>query len=219
MVFVLDSSGSIRDNNPLDGSYDNWNLLLDFVINIVGLLPLSNDTFRFGIVRFSDIGESIIYLEDFQEDKIALIEAVQRISYIGSNTNTASGLREMFEGQFIPERGDRILIPNIAIVITDGVSTIDKELTVPTAIGAQQRGVEILAVGIISAIDEEELRNISSPPQEEGETYWKITDFTRLDDIVQSVIAKICNLPPGKCFFQLCLFSLYSQTCPKDQLC
>ena len=31
LCIVIDSSGSIRDNNPQDGSFDNWNLILDFV--------------------------------------------------------------------------------------------------------------------------------------------------------------------------------------------
>ena len=31
LCIVVDSSGSIRDNNPSDGSYDNWKLTLEFV--------------------------------------------------------------------------------------------------------------------------------------------------------------------------------------------
>ena len=198
MVFVLDSSGSIRDNNPIDNSYDNWGLLLQFVINIIDYLPVGPNNFRFGVVRFSDRGESMIFLDEFLTDKTGLIEAVRDIRYVGSNTNTASGLREMSEGQFTADRGDRLLIPNIAIVITDGVSTIDKELTISTAVAAQEKGIKIFAVGITSSIDEEELRFMSSPPQQEDETYWKITDFTRLDDIVQSVISQTCQVQSGK---------------------
>ena len=35
IAFLLDSSGSIRDNNPADKSYDNWNLVLTFLADIV----------------------------------------------------------------------------------------------------------------------------------------------------------------------------------------
>ena len=59
LCIVIDSSGSIRDNNPPDNSYDNWRLLLDFVemvrffliINLV-LFPIqrpSHDTFHAAI--------------------------------------------------------------------------------------------------------------------------------------------------------------------------
>ena len=35
IVFIVDSSGSIRDNNPADGSYDNWELALNFISDFV----------------------------------------------------------------------------------------------------------------------------------------------------------------------------------------
>ncbi len=34
LCIVIDSSGSIRDNNPSDGSYDNWSLMLNFVVEV-----------------------------------------------------------------------------------------------------------------------------------------------------------------------------------------
>ena len=34
-IVIIDSSGSIRDNNPSDGSYDNWELTLSFVKEVV----------------------------------------------------------------------------------------------------------------------------------------------------------------------------------------
>ena len=37
---VIDSSGSIRDNNPADGSFDNWELLLEFVKQVQSALHL-----------------------------------------------------------------------------------------------------------------------------------------------------------------------------------
>ena len=37
---VIDSSGSIRDNNPADGSFDNWELLLEFVKQVQSTLHL-----------------------------------------------------------------------------------------------------------------------------------------------------------------------------------
>ena len=34
LCIVIDSSGSIRDNNPRDNSYDNWALVLQFVSRV-----------------------------------------------------------------------------------------------------------------------------------------------------------------------------------------
>ncbi len=50
LCIIVDSSGSIRDNNPSDGSYDNWDLLLQFVREVrrgSGLLVL-HPTLRVG---------------------------------------------------------------------------------------------------------------------------------------------------------------------------
>ena len=35
IVIIVDNSGSIRDNNPKDGSHDNWKLVLNFVTGTV----------------------------------------------------------------------------------------------------------------------------------------------------------------------------------------
>ena len=57
IVFVIDSSGSIRDLNPTDGSYDNWELTLKFVADIINsftigpnvVQPRSRDAFDFQV--------------------------------------------------------------------------------------------------------------------------------------------------------------------------
>ncbi len=50
-MFVVDNSGSIRDNNPADGSYDNWNLMLEFMAGFVQQLNIGPDNFKVGLVR------------------------------------------------------------------------------------------------------------------------------------------------------------------------
>ena len=53
IVFVIDNSGSIRDNNPEDDSYDNYLLLLEFVVDIVSTLKIGSAHTRVGLVSFS----------------------------------------------------------------------------------------------------------------------------------------------------------------------
>ena len=43
LIFVIDSSGSIRDKNPKDKSYDNWNFTLGFINNLVDQLDIAHD--------------------------------------------------------------------------------------------------------------------------------------------------------------------------------
>ncbi len=62
-------------------------------------------------------------------------------------TNTAEGLTEMRRNMFTPLNGDRSGDPNIAIVITDGRSNIDRFKTIPAAEDAKGSGIDIFAVG------------------------------------------------------------------------
>lgn len=51
LVFVMDSSASVHEKNPVDGSYDNWELLLHFILGFVHQLTIGPDAFQVGIVR------------------------------------------------------------------------------------------------------------------------------------------------------------------------
>ena len=47
IVFVMDSSGSIRWKNPVDQSYDNYQLMKDFVIDIINSFEFGPDKVRY----------------------------------------------------------------------------------------------------------------------------------------------------------------------------
>jgi len=51
VVFVLDSSGSIRDNN-VPGEMDNWGLLLDFIEDIIEKLNVGPTLSHVAAVMF-----------------------------------------------------------------------------------------------------------------------------------------------------------------------
>lgn len=125
VVFVVDGSGSIRDANPTDNSYDNWSLLLDFVSGIVQGLPFENGRIRFGLVLFSDEGRVVFSLGDYlytgPDSERMLLGAVSEVPFPGANTNTSGGLL-VARTQFSGTGGDRPDAQNVAIVITDGKS-------------------------------------------------------------------------------------------------
>lgn len=194
LVFVLDSSGSIRDNNPDDGSYDNWLLLLQFVANVIDRLSISSTNTRVGVVVFSDIGDNVFYLNTFN-DKSSVKNAVLNIGYVGSNTHTAAGIRAMHYEQFISQNGDRSNVENIAVIVTDGVSTTNNHTTVPEAVSARNDGIRIFSVGITANVNEVELRKMSSSPQIEGQNYWRSSDFTMLNEIIDKLVSETCGTP------------------------
>jgi len=50
IAFVIDNSGSIRDNDPVGGN--NWQLILDFVKSIVELFTFGSRSTRIAVVDF-----------------------------------------------------------------------------------------------------------------------------------------------------------------------
>ena len=46
VVFAVDNSGSITDNNPNNGSWNNWEIIRDFFVGIVDFFDVSIDNAR-----------------------------------------------------------------------------------------------------------------------------------------------------------------------------
>ena len=69
---------------------------------------------------------------------------VYRLRFLDANTNTSGGLYVMMTQMFNVANGDRPHVPDTAIVITDGRSTYDANLTVPYANEAKARGIRII---------------------------------------------------------------------------
>ena len=192
IVFVLDMSGSIGQQN--------WNRLIDFVINIVNKLTISKLGIHVGVVTYSNDAQIAISLDKYF-DQAGLIAAIRNIVYQGGGTNTASGLLLMKNGAFDPTRnglkGDRKGVENLAIVITDGRSSINEDMTIPTAEEAKNDKIKLLVVGITSGVNEDELRGISSSGIL-GDTYWLSEDFNVTNMITRNIISKTCDIiEPG----------------------
>ena len=82
LVFVIDSSGSIRDNNPSDGSYDNWALMLEFMSRLVDDLDIDGGNVRVSVVKFSDIAESVFHLNDYSDKALLKVSFLLFISIL-----------------------------------------------------------------------------------------------------------------------------------------
>ena len=188
LVFVIDSSASIEFAQA-----GNWDRLLKFVNDIVARRNIGTDATRVGVVRFSTEVVNSVYLNQYY-NKSELMDAITNIRFKGRSTFTAGGIREMRTVQFTAGHGDRPGARNIAIVITDGVSIIEPEQTVPEAEKAQQQGVKVYSIGVTDKVDVNEVRDISSPPHELNKNYFLATDFSNLDEIVQAIFDATCDV-------------------------
>ena len=137
IAFVVDSSGSINDVDP-----NNWQRVLMFITNLIDKLEIGSDQIRVAAATFSNFGYMQFLFSNFNTSE-GVKNAINNMEYKGGNTNTSGGLYIMLKDLFNEMNGDRPGVRDIAIVITDGVSTRDAHLTGPYANEAKQRGIKV----------------------------------------------------------------------------
>ena len=195
LCFVIDSSGSINDNTPID----NWQLQLNFLATLVDAFEIGQDHTRVGAVSFSDIVLLEFKLNDY-DDAESVKNAILNIDYLGQTTNTAGGFRITREQCFNRENGDRPEVQNMAVIITDGqpfpIETVSVALE--EARRLQGAGVTMISIGVTDVIREDLLKQFSSPPQAEGSNYFTALEFTDLESIRSNVKEETCVVLKGK---------------------
>jgi hypothetical protein len=188
---VLDSSDSIDDTDP-----NNWDKIVTFVTQIVDTYVIGLQDTRVAVVVFSDIGIITLNFTSYT-NKQDLKSAILNIPFRNSFTNTADGLQKMRE-VFNTKYGARNDAPRLAIVITDGAHTTDTPDPIQVAERAQAEGITMLVVGIANAY-EPEIIGMSSPPKEEGMTYWMTPDFDGLTSLLESLSSSSCKNSDSVC--------------------
>ena len=194
---IVDSSGSIKDKNPPDNSYDNWQLLLNFLANLVDYFQIGPDDTQIGAVIFSDDASLEFPLNRYY-DPAALKSAILRMRCMGQTTNTPEAIRIARQQCFDPQSNDRPDVQNLAIIVTDGVP-YPPERREPAFRQAQilrSTGARLVAIGITDDIDVDVLRQLSSLPQVEGQNYFTAPSFRVLNEISESVSAESCVTGP-----------------------
>ena len=135
MVFVIDSSGSISDRN--------WYAAKQFVIDVAKGIRLSQPDTRFGVVTYSAQAEGGFDLGRY-DDIADVQENIWALPHLAGPTNTADGLRKMramFQQDGFTGR------KAVGVVLTDGRSLLDRELTPVEATVAKDDGIGIFAIG------------------------------------------------------------------------
>ncbi len=213
LCFIIDSSGSIRDNNPANGP-DNWQLQLQFLSDLVGAFTVGQDATRVGAIVFSERVLLEFPLNAF-DTRSEVQRALVSIAYLGQTTNTPEAFIQTRQQCFNPSNGDRPEVQNLAIIVTDGLPfpASRRSPAIDEARILRDTGVTIIPIGITDNIDADFLRDISSPPQIEGMNFFTATDFAALQQITRTVVEGTCEvLLPGtwKCVhFGVALLCVY----------
>ena len=197
LCFIIDSSGSIRDNNPPGGQPDNWDLQLQFLSGLVDLFTIGPTATKVGAVVFSE-QVNLVFTLDTYTDAQSIRDAILGLAYLGQTTNTPEGLKVTREQCFNQANGDRPNVQNLAIFISDGVPFPANRKDPAMREAESLKGVAtVIAIGVTDVIDRDLLKTISSSPQTENQNWFVAVDFSELDIIRRSVGEGTCEVVAG----------------------
>lgn len=191
IVFVMDSSGSVGN--------DNWQLVLQFVKNVVDNLDIGSYATRVAAITYGNRATPNFYLDTY-DNKADIKNALDGIRWKDQETNTSGAIWYMMANMFTRERGDRARAPNVGIVITDGASNRDADLTIPYAIEARQAGIAMFAIGIGDQTNKDELDAIAT----NSSMVFQVGDFDMLETINSQLVSAACDIPVGEHSFSFC---------------
>ena len=195
LCFIIDASGSIRDNNQ--GGVDNWSLQLEFLSRLVDLFTIGPDATQVGAVVFSERVILAFSLNTYI-DADSIKDSILRLPYFGQTTNTPEGLRVAREQCFNQANGDRPNVQNLAIFISDGVPFPSDRRDPAIREAETLKGItDVIAIGVTNVIDRQLLRTISSSPQQENRNWFVAVDFSELNVIRRSVGEGTCEVVQG----------------------
>ena len=181
---------------------------MQFLASLARAFGIGPDATRVGAIVFSED----VHLEfplsayDNAED---VATALSNIAYLGQTTNTPEALLQTRTACFSTANGDRPDVPNLAIIVTDGVPFPDTRRTpaLNEAKALHDTGATVISIGVTNNIDADFLKGMSSSPQVEGQNYFTAADFAVLNQIERAVVHGTCQTLEGNFELLFCFLN------------
>jgi len=109
----MDGSGSIGSSN--------FDLMKSFLSSLVSRLDINSGNTRVGLITYSSNVGSSFDLNDYST-VTSVQSAILALNYPGGATNTGGALEYVRTTMLTPAAGDRVNVPNVIAVLTDGQS-------------------------------------------------------------------------------------------------
>ncbi|CAH1790069.1 unnamed protein product [Owenia fusiformis] len=188
LVFIIDASGSVGNNN--------FDEMKQFVQDIIQSMDIGFDDSRIAVVTYSDDARVEFYLDEYYSIS-DILPVLAKMTYRGGATNTQAAIKMAREIVFQNNRGDRSDVPNVAMVLTDGKSTVNAGNTIPEANKAKIiNNIVMFAIGVGSEIDENEIQGIGSP---NGQHKIIAKDFSVLYNLKDVIIEGMMTDATNEC--------------------
>lgn len=176
--FVVDSSRSIYPPDFEKG--------LEFLSNLTSHFQIGPNRVRVSTVLYGDrVYTDTAFGFDKYLSNANLSRAILDLEFrAGDRTFTGKALKYMREKQMVLARPG---VERVVVVLTDGKSS-DNPSTVSEAAATKAKGIKIIAIGVGSGTDHQELLDIASSE----ETMFQVRSYSELDSIMDSLGAKTC---------------------------
>ncbi len=181
IVFVVDSSGSIRQNR--------YEQVLQYIMNVTSRLEIGSDRVRVGLITYGDTAQIRFHLNSYSSREDVL-QAIEMTPFSRGRTNTAEALGLLHETMYTQQNGDRFDAPNFAIVVTDGESNVNPRDTIPQAIQARISGIHIFAVTVQDRVGLE-IKGIASNP--DSYNIFNVVNFNGLPTLMERLVDGLCD--------------------------
>ncbi|CAM9642473.1 unnamed protein product [Lampetra fluviatilis] len=178
LVFIVDGSWSI--GNP------NFQQIRTFLQAFSTALPVGLDKVRIGLIQYGTDAREEFPLKRYKHSA-QVTRALNGMPYKGGNTMTGDALTMALKSGFSEKAGARDGVSRVAILVTDGRS---QDSVMDPALELKQAGVELFALGIKEA-DEQELKSVVSPPI--SQHLVMATEFDDIKGVTDTFVSTVCN--------------------------
>uniref|UniRef100_A0A0B7BLF1 VWFA domain-containing protein n=1 Tax=Arion vulgaris TaxID=1028688 RepID=A0A0B7BLF1_9EUPU len=181
VIFVIDNSGSIGATNFEKVKTFIARLTLRFFIGT----NASKSEFQFGAISFSGAVIKEFDLNTYT-DSTQLYNAIQAIPFRAGGTYTDLAFDYIINYNLFSK--GRTVAPDIALLITDGISTVPAKTQV-SAKRVRDIKVQILALGVGANINTVELNGVTNNSSD----VYNIADFASFKQIEDRLSQKVCT--------------------------
>lgn len=179
LAFLVDSSSSVGSAN--------FQKLENFLKNAVTKIDIGKDKVHVGLMQFSSY-PSMEFPLNMYTNRGDVLRAIERLQFMGGDTNTGDALQNMRQHMFSQTAGARTNVPRIAIVVTDGGSS-DNAKTTQQADGARRDNIGVIAVGVGKSVNNYEMQVIGGGQS----NVVTVSSFDQLEQAVNQVLQKACT--------------------------
>ena len=160
-----------------------------FALQLIYAVDMSFSRTRVGLVTFSTDARLMFYLNSFL-DKESLINSM-RFVYKGGRTNIHDALQMVNNEVMVFQRGDRPLVQDIMVLVSDGKANINEADTTTESDAFKSRGGQIYTVALGTSPNFRLIDEMSSLPS--SDYVLRLRNVGEVSQTLQDLLEQICR--------------------------